>query len=268
MQTVGSRDQRSGTPLVSMVMIARDEQANVVPCFETFWDHVGEVVLVDTGSRDSTVEAAEQFARARGEASKLVVGHFKWCDDFAAARNHADELASGAWVGSVDLDDRVRGAAHLSGVARRAGSQTMAFSSPYHYTPPFGLLDDRPRLIRRGAGHWTGRVHEELRIRSGRPPEPLPGAIEWRHARAEWTSHDDLYLRIARRWLEEDPDHPLIWKALLMIGEEEFRSRRFTEAAVLLRRFLEVFPHRPSDADRILVSARSKLDACAFMGRT
>jgi hypothetical protein len=29
---------------LSMVMIARDERENVRPCFESFWDHVGEVL--------------------------------------------------------------------------------------------------------------------------------------------------------------------------------------------------------------------------------
>jgi glycosyltransferase involved in cell wall biosynthesis len=51
---------------VSMVMIARDEAANVRPCLSSFWDHVDEVVLCDTGSRDDTVKLARAFAREHG----------------------------------------------------------------------------------------------------------------------------------------------------------------------------------------------------------
>jgi glycosyltransferase involved in cell wall biosynthesis len=81
------------TLTLSMVMIARNERANVAPCFEGFWPYVDEVVLCDTGSRDGTVAEARRYAKARGEAGKLIIGRFKWVDDFAAARTYAHSLA-------------------------------------------------------------------------------------------------------------------------------------------------------------------------------
>lgn len=77
-----------------MTMIARDEERNVAPCFEAFWPYVDEVVLADTGSKDETVDAARQLAEDQGESGKLIVGEFEWRDDFAAARNYADSLAT------------------------------------------------------------------------------------------------------------------------------------------------------------------------------
>ena len=56
-----TRDESSKTAAelrLSMVMIARNERANVRQCFESFWDHVDEVVLCDTGSRDDTIDEA------------------------------------------------------------------------------------------------------------------------------------------------------------------------------------------------------------------
>jgi glycosyltransferase involved in cell wall biosynthesis len=62
---------------LSMVMIARNESHNVRRCFASFWDHVDEVVLCDTGSRDGTVAEARRFAKRRREPGKLIVGHFE-----------------------------------------------------------------------------------------------------------------------------------------------------------------------------------------------
>ena len=55
-----------------------------------------EIIVVDTGSRDSTVAIAQK-AGAR-------VFHFPWVDDFAAARNAALEQTAGEWILWLDAD--------------------------------------------------------------------------------------------------------------------------------------------------------------------
>ena len=56
-------------------------------------------------SRVITVAIAETFAHEKGEPDKLIVGHFRWDDDFAAARNYADSLTTGGdWHCWIDLD--------------------------------------------------------------------------------------------------------------------------------------------------------------------
>ena len=53
---------------------------------------------MDTGSNDRTLEIAQ--------AAGCVIGHFAWCDDFAAARNASLSLASGEWILVIDADER------------------------------------------------------------------------------------------------------------------------------------------------------------------
>ena len=138
-------------PRVSAVLIARDEHENVERCFSSFWESCEEVVLVvDAGYRDPTVAAARRFARRQGELGKLIVGEFDWCDDFAAARNHADDLASGDWLLTVDLDETVVEAASLHPVLRAAPREVDGFLlrrvAPDGYpSDPFGteLFCDR-----------------------------------------------------------------------------------------------------------------------------
>ena len=62
-------------------MIVRDEQENLPHCLESVRGLFDEIVVVDTGSKDRTVEIARSFG--------AKVFHFTWIDDFAAARNVA-----------------------------------------------------------------------------------------------------------------------------------------------------------------------------------
>lgn len=84
-------------PLLSLCMIARDNQRTIEAALATVVPWVDELIVVDTGSVDETPRIAEGFG-AR-------LGQFSWCDDFAAARNHSLDLATGRWVFWMDTDD-------------------------------------------------------------------------------------------------------------------------------------------------------------------
>ena len=65
---------------VSLTMIVKNEEANLASCLDSVIDLVDEIVVVDTGSTDRTVDVAlDRGAR---------VVHFAWCDDFAAVAQH------------------------------------------------------------------------------------------------------------------------------------------------------------------------------------
>jgi tetratricopeptide (TPR) repeat protein len=60
---------------------------------------VDEVVIVDTGSTDDTIE----IARRHG----ALVHELAWDGDFAKARNHALDLTSCRWILYIDADERL-----------------------------------------------------------------------------------------------------------------------------------------------------------------
>src|SRR5438477_6471542 len=91
-----SADRR---PRLTVCMIVKNEAANLRRALASVGPVADELVVVDTGSTDdSAAVAAELGAR---------VAHFAWCDDFAAARNAALALASGAWILSLDADEEL-----------------------------------------------------------------------------------------------------------------------------------------------------------------
>jgi glycosyltransferase involved in cell wall biosynthesis len=84
---------------VSLTMIVKNEEVNLPKCLESVRGVFDEIVIVDTGSTDRTVEIARWFG-AR-------VFHFPWIDDFAAARNEALSHATGDYAFWLDADDVV-----------------------------------------------------------------------------------------------------------------------------------------------------------------
>lgn len=78
-------------------MIVKNEETSLPPCLRSVKPVVDEMVILDTGSTDRTVEIAKELG-AR-------VYHFKWCNDFSAARNAALKYVRGKWVLVLDADE-------------------------------------------------------------------------------------------------------------------------------------------------------------------
>ncbi len=84
-------------PFVSVSMIVKNEEKDLARCLSSVKPFADEIVVVDTGSTDRTVEIAESFGAS--------IHYFAWCEDFAAARNFALDRTHGEWVLHVDADE-------------------------------------------------------------------------------------------------------------------------------------------------------------------
>ena len=86
-------------PEISLVLIVKNEEKDLARCLNSFKDIVKEIIVVDTGSTDRTVEIAKSFG-ARVE-------YFEWCNDFAAARNESLKYATCDWILRTDADEYI-----------------------------------------------------------------------------------------------------------------------------------------------------------------
>jgi tetratricopeptide (TPR) repeat protein len=91
--------KRTPSVLLSFCAIVKNEQNNLPRCLQSVRPYVDELIVVDTGSTDETVNIAHQYG--------AKVSHFAWCNDFAAARNHAISQASGDWILMLDADEEL-----------------------------------------------------------------------------------------------------------------------------------------------------------------
>ncbi len=83
-------------PTVSLCMIVKDEEKNLETCIHGLKPFIDEIIIVDTGSKDKTVEIAKR------NGAKIF--NFVWKDNFSAARNFAIQQASCDWILNLDAD--------------------------------------------------------------------------------------------------------------------------------------------------------------------
>lgn len=85
------------TSPISICMIAKNEERFLEGCFEKLLPYSFEIIFVDTGSTDSTLEIAKKYTKN--------IYHFTWIDDFSAARNFAASKATNDWILALDCDE-------------------------------------------------------------------------------------------------------------------------------------------------------------------
>ncbi|MFH1374434.1 MAG: tetratricopeptide repeat protein [bacterium] len=84
---------------VSACMIVKDEEELLPGCLESIRDWIDELIIVDTGSTDRTVEIAKSYG-AR-------VFHQPWEGNFSKHRNYSLSKASCEWILYIDADERI-----------------------------------------------------------------------------------------------------------------------------------------------------------------
>jgi len=94
-----AREKRIKSPTLSLCMIVKDEEEHLPNALNSIKDAVDEIIIVDTGSTDNTIEIARSFG--------AKVYHYEWNNDFASARNEALKYATCDWILSMDADDEM-----------------------------------------------------------------------------------------------------------------------------------------------------------------
>ena len=90
---------------ISACVITKNEAKDIAKWLQSAKEYSDEIIFVDTGSSDGTIELAE--------AAGVKVQHFSWQDNFAAARNYAVSQATGEWIAFFDGDEYLEDAAKL-----------------------------------------------------------------------------------------------------------------------------------------------------------
>lgn len=145
---------------LSLCMIVKNEEQYLPKCLASAKPWVDEIVVVDTGSTDRTVQIAESFG-AR-------VLHFPWAGDFSAARNHSLDAATGDWIMFLDADEEI---VDGDGPRLRELLDQPGYSGWYLHLLSF--IGDKPggeavghvafRLFTHHPKHrFTGRLHEQV----------------------------------------------------------------------------------------------------------
>ena len=96
-ERVAAKAQPAKGLTLSLCMIVKDEEEMLPRSLAAVKDAVDEMIVVDTGSTDRTVEIAESFG------AKVL--HHEWTGDFSAARNVSFDAATSDWIVYLDADE-------------------------------------------------------------------------------------------------------------------------------------------------------------------
>jgi tetratricopeptide (TPR) repeat protein len=94
---VARRAQPATGMTLSLCMIVRDEEEMLPRCLAAVAPAVDEIIVVDTGSTDRTVEIAEAFG------ARIL--HHEWTGSFSDARNVSFDAATSDWIIYLDADE-------------------------------------------------------------------------------------------------------------------------------------------------------------------
>jgi len=249
-------------PTLSLCMIVRNEQPNLVRCLSSVKAAVDEIVIVDTGSTDRTKDLAAVFG-AR-------VFDFAWTDDFSSARNVSLSQAKGDWILVLDADETLSPADHrklrelIRKSPKRIGGYDLATrnyvieantagwtandgSYPGEEAGTGWYANRKVRLFRNDPRiRFSGAVHElveasmleaGMKIAACEIPVHHTGKLD----RARVTEKGERYFELGIKKLAETGGTP---RAVLELAVQAGELGRWEDAADLWRRFLGGNPGR------------------------
>ncbi len=205
---------------------------------------VDEIVVVDTGSQDNTVELARTF-------TDKVFTDYVWNDNFAEARNHALSKCTGDWVISIDGDEVLEpgGVEKIRKIIEGATADQLHFSVVMT-AKSSGQKHHLPRIFRNDASvKWSGAAHETLTpVQANRTDVVITYGYSNAHA-----LDPDRMLRILAKQVNSDAGTP---RDLYYYAREYWYRQDYVQAARLFEEYLSVATWIPEKADALLYAAR------------
>jgi (heptosyl)LPS beta-1,4-glucosyltransferase len=153
-------------PSLSLVIVALNEERTIGKVIAAGQDLADEIILVDSGSSDRTVEIAEGM--------KAKVTHQDWLG-YAAQKNFAMSLAAGDWILSLDADEvmtpqlvqEIKSTLNTDSASSYDGFEIprILYIGETPITHGGFYPDAQLRLVRRGKGQFNDRlVHEAIKV--------------------------------------------------------------------------------------------------------
>ncbi|HDM75176.1 MAG TPA: glycosyltransferase [Deltaproteobacteria bacterium] len=230
---------------ISACMIVKNEQEMLPRCLESIKDLIDELVIVDTGSTDKTVEIAQSFG--------AKVYHHPWENDFSKHRNQSISYATGEWIFIIDADEElvkddieivrtaVDGAAH---------DVTQILMRILDFNRDLNMVTNETysiRLFRNHIGiHYEGIVHNALIIPWGNYVITPARIVHCGYHLSPQKMDEKFQRRIdlLNRQLEQDPDNiaTLFYLANAWFERDCHRSLEYGYRVVRQLHNLEDFP--------------------------
>ncbi len=218
-------------PTISLCMIVKNEEMHIARCLDSIAELVDEIIIVDTGSTDRTVEIASAYT------SKVY--SYPWTDDFSDARNYSFSKASMdycMWMDADDIMEKTERDKFLQ-LKKSLLPDTDIVMMKYHTAfdengrPSFSYF--RERWIRNSSKYcWVGAVHEVI------PPsgKVIYSDIAICHKKIN-AKDPDRNLKIYQKMLSDGKT--LDARQQYYYGRELYYHKQYEEAVSVFEQFLQ-----------------------------
>jgi len=234
-KTENGKRKKLSVPSLSVTIIAMNQEANIGDCLQSV-SFADEIVVVDSGSADRTVELAREYT------DRVITAPWQ---GFAGTKNFALDQARMDWVFSLDTDERVPPALRQEILA-----VVMADGPRDGYRVPrknylggrwikrLGWYPDYTlRLFRRGRGRFRERqVHEVVEVAGSRGTLRTPLDHYSYNDLREYAARQERYARLAAREMAGRGRRPLpgerCWRPFLTFWKLYFLKAGFLEGSL------------------------------------
>ncbi len=147
---------------ISACLIVKNEEKNLVRCLDCLEGIADEIIIVDTGSTDHTMDIALLYTDK--------VYNYQWEDDFSAARNFSFSKASMEYIYAVDADEVIDNVNRMKflqlkqlllpeiEIVQMLYTNQLLHNTTYNYDTEL-----RPKLYKRLRNfYWTDPIHESV----------------------------------------------------------------------------------------------------------
>lgn len=144
---------------LSIAMIVKNEEKNLEKSLKEICKYDFDIVIVDTGSTDKTKEVALKYTKN--------VFEYKWCNDFAKARNFSISKAKGDYILVIDADEVIESIDinNLKTLINKNNNKVGRILRINQYSrngERFTYKERVNRLFKKDKFKYSGRIHEQV----------------------------------------------------------------------------------------------------------
>ncbi len=227
----GSKKKSGGR--ISLCMITRDEECFLAQCLNSVKTLVDEIIVVDTGSTDRTVDIAGSYG--------AKIYHHAWEGDFSKHRNQSISYATEEWILIMDADEVIapRDLDKVRQILNSVGAEGLMFTlRNYENKLDLANLQINPNDYEEGEGYQGFIPQDLIRIFKNDPDIYFAGKVHETVTKSFHVSgklvyntglpihhygkvrkdriyqKQQIYLRLGEDKVRENPDDPMAYKGL------------------------------------------------------
>lgn len=212
---------------ISLVMIVRNEEKVIARCLESVRGLVDEIIIVDTGSTDSTIDIAHTYG--------AKIYHFGWVNDFSQARNFALSKANYQYRFILDADEYVEfwDKKEMNLLLNKEFIGVLQRCDCYEYKGEIKKSKCYISRLLTSDAYYEGSIHEQ--VVSSVQRIKIPVTIG--HDGYLYADKSERNLRILFSEIEKTPEDSYL---LFQVAHTLFAAEKYEEAHLYYKRYFKV----------------------------